>query len=365
MVQGARHDHCLQMFNAKVSTLSRGDRAIRRENLKTDPGVFVHGNPTFEPGALSARAEMALWEEVLVMAFFFMVMAGPLLVLVSFLLCLVFGSWTQLLLCSLTILFLCFHPLPQIPEFAHRPSVAWFTRLVYRYFSYRYVWSDDAWEENRSGPAWIGAGVPHGVLPIANLLCMPAINTATRAFIGAPASVVVHTPFLRYLLLFGHCDVSGRSLEKACKAGFAVGLVPDGIAGIFKTNSVDEEVNLLKRKGLARLSLRTGIPLVPAYSVGNTQVFRAWFDRWGIMESLSRRWRVSLFFPLGRFGLPIPFRENIAMVFGSPLVPPVVTDNPTEEQIDALHAQLLAAITELFENHKAALGWGQRRLIFV
>lgn len=360
-----RYDHCLQMFNVSVSTLSRGDRASRRERLKADPTVFVHGSPSFEPGALTAQAPMLWWEEGLVMLFFAMVMGGPFVLLGALLVCAVFGSWAQLFVCAAIVVLLAFHPLPQAPDFSQRVWVAWFTRLVYCYFSYRYVWSGDAWEENLSGAPWMGAAVPHGVLPIANLLCMPAVNTATRPFVGAPASVVAFTPFLRYLLLFGYCDVSGKEMEKACKRGFAVGLVPDGIAGIFKANKVDEEVALLHRKGLARLSLRTGIPIVPAYSIGNTQAYKAWFDRWGIMESLSRRFRVSLFFPLGRFGLPIPFRANIALLYGSPIIPPVVTPNPTEEQVNELHAKLLAQITLLFDNHKAALGWGQRKLIFV
>ena len=52
--------------------------------------------------------------------------------------------------------------------------------------------------------------MPHGVLPFANLLGMLGINSFSfvGTFVGAPASVVYRTPFLRYLTLLGpNCDV--------------------------------------------------------------------------------------------------------------------------------------------------------------
>ena len=71
-----------------------------------------------------------------------------------------------------------------------------------------------------------------------------------------------------------------------------------------------EDVALKDKKGLARFSLRTGIPIVPAYSLGNTAAMSCWHDGllfpkgpW-IMEKLSRTFRASLFVPVGRWGLP-------------------------------------------------------------
>jgi hypothetical protein len=50
--------------------------------------------------------------------------------------------------------------------------------------------------------------------------------------------------------------------------------VPDGIAGIFQQNEDDEVVFLKNRKGLAKLCLKHGIPLVPAYSMVTQQKFQ-------------------------------------------------------------------------------------------
>ena len=81
------------------------------------------------------------------------------------------------------------------------------------------------------------------------------------------------------------------------------------------------------------------------------------------MEALSRKLRVSLFVPYGRFLLPIPRRTNITMLIGSPIEVEKV-EKPTEAQIDAVHARLLSEMEELFDAHKASLGCGHRRIVF-
>ena len=74
--------------------------------------------------------------------------------------------------------------------------------------------------------------------------------------------------------------------------------------------------------------------------------------------------QVAIFFSWGRFGLPLPRRVNITMVFGRPIAVAKV-EQPSPQQVDALHAQLLQAIETLFDTHKHALGWGHKMIRFV
>ena len=130
-------------------------------------------------------------------------------------------------------------------------------------------------------------------------------------------------------------------------------------------------VKLKTRKGLAKLALKTGTPIVPAYSVGNTAAYTAVFDRWGVLEALSRKAQASIFLYWGRFGLPIPRRANVTipathgaltspgtqrsvhdssccctvcvlqvtMLIGHPIVVEKVAGEPSAEQIDAVRAR--------------------------
>mmetsp|Transcript_8536 Transcript_8536/g.21806 ORF Transcript_8536/g.21806 Transcript_8536/m.21806 type:complete len:261 (-) Transcript_8536:270-1052(-) len=259
-----------------------------------------------------------------------------------------------------------FHPMPG-PGFQKWLYTSRFTLWLYKYFSYRFVWCDEDYELAGVAPAWIGAGPPHGVLPIANVLSIPAINTfGFRHFKGAPASVVFNTPFLRYLTLFECVSVDGKSITKEIQSGTCVGIVPDGVAGIFRMHDAPkgEFVALKNKKGLSRLALRTGTPVLPAYSFGNTQIMSCWYDNFGILEGISRRLQASIFVYWGRWGLPIPRRAQITMVVGR-LIEVEKVESPTDKQIDELHARILDEMRAHFDRHKAALGWGDREIQFV
>lgn len=332
------------------------------------------GKP-FPDGTFDKQAPMSLGESIPVLIFFLFILGCPLSLAASWAYTLLCGTWLGLLGLAAVTAFLSFHPVPD------NLSCSRFTLLLYKYFSYRFMWVDDAKDQvekcrGPEGRGWVGAGAPHGVLPLANFLSMPAINAfTTMRFLGGGASVTMWTPGLRYLGCFGGVtDVSASSLDRATKKGFCVGIVPDGIAGIFQQSRTDagedteERVKLKDRKGLAKLSLRTGIPIVPAYSLGNTKVFSMWHDPFGCMEALSRRLRASVFLFWGRFGLPLPFRTNITMLLGPPVqaAPEEVgQEKPPQEAIDKLHWRILDGISTAFNQHKGACGWQHRQMKFV
>ena len=352
-------EHCIETFAVADSSVLRLPPAQRRTVVA---GITKHAD-RFAPGSLTSQAPISLAEEAAVLLAFFVLMGGPLTLLVCGAYLLLLGSWTGCTIHVLVTIGLMYHPMPEVAD-AMRES--WFMLSVYRYFSYRFVWSGEDEQASLASAAWIGAGPPHGVLPLANIISVSALNSFLgRHFVGAPASVVFRTPFLRYMTLLGCVDVAGKSIARATGAGVCVGMVPDGIAGIFRIcGEGDEVVYLKERKGLAKHALRTGTPILPAYSIGNTAVYGAWFDKWGLMEALSRRAQAAIFLYWGRFYLPLPRRVNITMLFGSPLHVNKV-EQPSQEQVDALHAQLLLAIATLFDRHKHALGWGHKTIRFV
>lgn len=348
------------------------ENMLLETRAKRLPGVQKHvitaPKDGFQDDEFSHKCDISTMDTAIVVLFFMMTMGGPLFLVLSFFFLICFGSWTSLFIHMSVTAFLALHPVPKAhPDNNMYPIVLQISRSIFRYFSYRFMWSGDAWEQAQTGEPWIGAGPPHGALPIANLLCMPAINIVTRDFVGAPASVVFNTPFLRYVLLLGSCTVSGSSMVKAIKNGNAVGMVPDGIAGIFKASPAEEQVAIKSKKGLAKLMLRTGTALLPAYSIGNTEAFKVWYDSFGIMEWLSRKLKVSIFLPYGRWGLPIPFRCNVTMLFGTPIRVEKVPEGtePSPKQIDELHERILDEIGTLFSKHKASLGWQDKTLKFV
>jgi len=360
--------NCLEVFNIPpelmVPSKDASGEKKRHEAIKQ---LIISKDGPFEKDEFADRAEISASEESAVMSFMLLVMGGPLfLFLVLPPLTLFFGTWHHKLALTLTILCLALHPLPRMNYDRVRSS--WFACALYKYFSCRMMWCDDNWERAINKKPWIAASAPHGVLPFAQILCMLTVNSIgfCGPFIGAPASVVYRTPFLRYmLLLFPSCEVSGKAITREVSRGNSVGLVADGIAGIFRCNDETETVYLKDRKGLARLCLRTGITILPSYSLGNTQSFSAWFDSMGHMEKISRKTKASFLIFWGRFGLPIPRRNTITQLYGSPIETPLVIKNPSEKEIDNLHQRLLNGMKEIFDLHKHAVGYSGKKIKFV
>ncbi|GBG34349.1 Diacylglycerol O-acyltransferase 2 [Hondaea fermentalgiana] len=326
--------------------------------------VVAHEGP-FPDDALTEKASISAGEQALVLFALLVTLGGPLFWFTLGLVFAIGATWQTFGFYVLATLVLAMHPLP-----SSVPAL-WTSKLInamYKYFSYRFVWKGNTRQVLRAESQYLGSGVPHGVMPFANLLAIPATNSVLYRgcnFWGAPASVVYRTPFLRYLWMLQCCDVGRESIVRELAKGHSVGLVGDGIAGIFQSNHEDEVVALKNRKGLAKLALRTGTSVLPCYSLGNTAAFSAWFDRFGIMEWLSRKAQASIFLYWGRFGLPIPHRVNITMIVGDLIKVDKATEQPTTAQVDALHEEILAGFQTAFDSHKSALGWGARKLRFV
>ncbi|ETO25251.1 hypothetical protein RFI_11886, partial [Reticulomyxa filosa] len=223
--------------------------------------------------------------------------------------------------------------------------------------------------------------------------------------------VVFHVPFVRHILLwYGAISVSKASLMKHLKNHENVGLLMDGIAGIFaqhnkrnkhldhhfqqhdeiasakSTSSFDSDsssnernndatknngdvyAQIKKRTGIAKLALETGSNVIPGFGFGNANVFTAVFDNYGVLEWLSRKIRASLLVFYGRYGLPIPFRVPCYYVYGRVIENKYANHpikHPTEGQIAELHEQILKGFQEMFDAHKHIYGYPNAKLVFV
>jgi len=345
--------HALNMWQVPLSSITKDNcdkvvHSLERTNQGSWPANYFD------------EAPISFVEELVAIATLFFTIGGPIVWFFIVLPASIYFEYVLYYLVATVILAL--HPLPECSNFASRSYVI---KCWYKYFSYRFVWVEDEREVAARCAPFIGAGVPHGVMPFANLLSVPALNTtSTYSFVGCAASVVPRTPFLRYFTLLGFTDASKKSIISHLDAGESAGIVADGIAGIFHCNNAEETVNLLNRKGIAKLALTVGVPIVPCYSIGNTECFTAVYDPWGYMEAASRKLQASIFFYWGKFGLPIPHRTKITMVAGRTIMVDKV-ENPTEEEIDDVHQKLLTGIKQAFDMHKESLGWGHKTMVFV
>ena len=72
-----------------------------------------------------------------------------------------------------------------------------------------------------------------------------------------------------------------RLAKKGC-----VGIIPEGIAGVFEGATPDHErIFLSRRKGFVRVAIQAGTDLVPVYHLGQSKLLNFYGN-----QNLSRKW---------------------------------------------------------------------------
>lgn len=214
---------------------------------------------------------------------------------------------------------------------------------------------------------------PHGVLSIGAFTAMATSGSGfPDMFPGLKSTILTLNgqfwfPFRRDIgIALGGAESSRKSLEYLLEnpgKGRAIAIVLGGATEALDAKPGKHDLNLLSRRGFCRYAIKYGADLVPMYNFGENDVFDQWGDnpRGSYLREVQM-WiknKFGLCPPLfkGRgifnysFGM-LPHRRPITSVVGAP-IRPMQKDNPTEREIDALHAEYCKALVDLFETHKS------------
>ncbi|XP_037712931.1 2-acylglycerol O-acyltransferase 2-A-like [Drosophila subpulchrella] len=184
------------------------------------------------------------------------------------------------------------------------------------------------------------------------------------------------TPFLRDILRWwGMVSVSKESLayllsksndpkHKDNKDGFtsnAVAVLVGGAQEAMESHPGKYILTLKNRKGFVKMAIRTGSSIVPSLSFGEVDIFDQVANP---PDSALRRFQnvvkkitgISPLLPKGRgifnynYGI-LPHRRRIVQVVGSP-IDVIKSDNPDADYVDKIHAQVIEALENMFEQYK-------------
>lgn len=165
----------------------------------------------------------------------------------------------------------------------------------------------------------------------------------------------------------GIVPASVANLKKHIKWG-CVACTPGGIAEMYLAGGPADHIYIKNRKGFVSVAVEEGIPIVPVYHFGNTQIlsFGPKF-----LEPYGRKWRFSLGLLYGVLGLPIPRRVQLMMVVGPPVsVEKVPRSDPRfQEVVEETHKRYMDTLQGMFDRYKAeyaataGAGWESRQLV--
>ena len=246
-----------------------------------------------------------------------------------------------------------------------------------KYLSMRMVWGE-AFERYRTTKAGEGrpvifAIIPHGIAPL-GVTGYPAWSRLCGGVCRwTAAPVVLKIPLVGPMLRsIGYVEAKGKAISGALSKGDSVGIVLDGIAGMFQQSDSIEKGYVLQRKAIAALALRANCAIVPVYGFGHTSLWTVVTDPFGLLERLSIALNVSVCPFYGRWGWPLgaPRRQPVLVAIGDPIecgsAPSAASDAPpTKEQVAEMHARLVEGFTKTFDEFKDEYGWGDKELKLV
>ena len=111
-----------------------------------------------------------------------------------------------------------------------------------------------------------------------------------------------------------------------------------------------------------QLALEFGVDLVPCYGFGETDLYRTSNFLIGLRMWICKKIRVAIPLAVGMgFVTMIPRRKPLHCVVGKP-IRVKKAENPSDDEVDALHAQFVKELIDLFEQHKVACGHPDAKL---
>lgn len=214
--------------------------------------------------------------------------------------------------------------------------------------------------------------VPHGVAPFgATAYPMWSKLWSSKLCHWTCAPIILQLPFIGYFMnQIGYIPAKSQPIIETLtgtEKQESVGVFLDGIHGMFQPQNgiagKEETAYLKQRKGIVKIALRAGVPIIPVYGFGHTAMYTVLVDPFGILEWLSIQLQASLTPFYGRWGwfLGPPRRIPVTLCLGEPIECPLIAE-PTKDDVNRYHAEMVAGFQQVFQEHKHAYGWGDKTL---
>jgi 2-acylglycerol O-acyltransferase 2 len=259
-------------------------------------------------------------------------------------------------------------PIPSV--LMNKQFVSWCSESARDYFSHKLIYTQPKESYNFEQQLYIKCFMPHGVLPFGGL-CILGDSQEQDAFGVQNNRLVMAHQIWEFAFLnqamkaMGGIPAGYKEMFQTLKDGNSIMICPGGVRQAVISSHQLEKIAIMRRKGMFRLALQTGTPLIPIYTFGLSEVYH----RSGVAITLPFLFgndKDTFAWQWGRWWTAFPLQVPLTTVVGNPISVEKVLE-PTEEQILQLREQYCKAVRELFEEWKGKYSerWREKQMIFV
>lgn len=255
-------------------------------------------------------------------------------------------------------------------QYKFEPSSAvidsYVTTVWMNYFNYEVI---DLWNFDVNHQL-LFAEFHHGVLPIGMICSGAMLRFLPKVGSNYPLSIkcgiadsLSYVPGLGHLAQSSNCvPATRRNVRKCLEKGDSVALSVGGIAELLSTHPDKEIIVLKERRGFVKQAVETGTDLLVVYHFGNSRTLDLIKP---LPSSISRKLGISLMIPIGRFFLPIPYRQKLVTVFSKPIEVKKMSKNDAgfDDYVELVHGKFVEELKRIYFKFRHTVpGWEKRPL---
>jgi diacylglycerol O-acyltransferase 2, plant len=245
---------------------------------------------------------------------------------------------------------------------------SWAMRANRYYFGFKVCFRNKKLIEN-SGPA-VFCIEPHDVLPLA-LFSLSDCLTIIKGhkMIGCVTSAIFRVPFIRQIFTWGmSVSADKNKIRDLMRNNYSITVCPGGVQEVTLMEPGKNEcvLYLKERKGLIKLAMEFGRPVVPMFSFGQRKSYDFWVPKDNLAIWLGRKLGFLPMIFFGSYGIPLGVPKSIPLtvVVGDPIPIPKF-DVITKEDVEKYHNIFLNAMIDIYEKHKVQFDMGETELRIV